>query len=71
MKSVQNCSLGQQMQEAQVLSSRLSSLICVICAICGFVFARQRLRHYFPHQTLPLIGDLGSLIGPLAVIAIE
>jgi hypothetical protein len=68
MKSVQNCSLGQQMREAQVLSSRLSSLICVIC---GFVFARQRLRHYFAHQTLPLIGDFGSLIVPLAVIAIE
>jgi hypothetical protein len=25
---------------AQALSSRLSSLVCVIGAICGFVFAR-------------------------------
>jgi hypothetical protein len=71
MKSVQKCSLTRQAREAQVLSSRLSSLICFICAICGFVSARQRLRHYFAHPTLPLIGDLGSLIEPLAVIAIE
>jgi hypothetical protein len=71
MKSVQNCSLGQQMREAQVLSSRLSSLICVICAIGGFVFARQRLRHHFAHQTLISYRQLASLIEPLAVIAIE
>jgi hypothetical protein len=71
MKSVQNCSLGQQMCEAQILSSGLSLPLCVICAICGFVFARQRLRHHFAHHTLSLIGNLGSLIEPLAAIAIE
>jgi len=36
------CTSITALMTAQVLSSHLSSLICVICAICGFVLARQR-----------------------------
>src|SRR5208337_3553229 len=53
------------------LSSRLSLLICVICAICEFVFARQRVRTPFSARPNVLLAMLGSLIEPLAAIAIK